>query len=109
MPDRVRPQSSMIVQASITGDDLITLQQYPSLYLLANIRPYIRHILEISLLPLFYPYGRYLALFYIYRLDPTLAYIPRIHSIVFAAWETHSGAVSSTGTVNIYSGNGNVG
>ena len=53
--------------------------------LLANIRPNIRHILGISLLPLFYPYGRYLALFYIYRLDPTLAYIPHSHSSAFIA------------------------
>ena len=53
--------------------------------MLANIRPNIRHILGISLLPLFYPYGRYLALFYIYRLDPILAYIRHSHSSVFIA------------------------
>ena len=53
--------------------------------MLANIRPNIRHILGISLLPLFYPYGRYLALFYIYRLDPTLAYIRHSQSSVFIA------------------------
>ena len=49
------------------------------------MRPNIRHILGISLLPLFYPYGRYLALFYIYRLDPTLAYIRHSHPSVFIA------------------------
>ena len=54
---------------------------------LANIRPNIRHILEISLLPLFHPYGRYLALFYIYRLDPTPAYIRHSQSSVFIAEE----------------------
>ena len=75
---------------------------------LANIRSNIRHIQGISLLPLFYPYGRYLALFYIYGLDPTAPYTSRIQSIVFAAWETHSGAVNSTGTANIYSGHENV-
>ena len=53
--------------------------------LLANLRPNIRHILGISLLPLFYPYGRYLALFYIYRLDPTLAYTRHSHPSVFIA------------------------
>ena len=53
--------------------------------MLANIRPNIRHILGISLLPLFYPYGRYLALFYLYGQDPTLAYIPHSHPSVFIA------------------------
>ena len=43
-------------------------------FVLANIRPNIRHILGISLLPLFYPYGRYLALFYIYRPGSAVAY-----------------------------------
>ena len=53
--------------------------------MLANIRPNIRHILGISLLPLFHPYGRYLALFYIYRLDLTPAYIRHSQSSVFIA------------------------
>ena len=53
--------------------------------MLANIRPNILHILGISLLPLFHPYGRYLALFYIYRLDPTPAYIRHSQSSVFIA------------------------
>ena len=55
--------------------------------LLANILPNIRHILGISLLPLFYPYGRYLALFYIYGLDLTLAYTRHSQSSVFIAEE----------------------
>jgi len=58
---------------------------------LANIRPNIRHILGISLLPLFYPYGRYLALFYIYRLDPTLAYITLSHPSVSIARGINTG------------------
>ena len=56
-----------------------------SVNVLANIRPNIRHILGISLLPLFHPYGRYLALFYIYGLDLTLAYIRHSQSSVFIA------------------------
>ena len=54
--------------------------------LLANIRhilPDIRHILRLSLLPLLYPYGRYLALLYSYRQDPAVDYIRHNHSIVF--------------------------
>ena len=53
--------------------------------MLENIRPNIRHILGISLLPLFHPYGRYLALFYIYGLDLTLAYTRHSQSSVPAA------------------------
>ena len=32
--------------------------------------------------PIFYPYARYLALFYIHRLDPAVYHIPHSHSIV---------------------------
>ena len=60
-------------------------------YLLATIRPNIRDILGISLLPLFYPYGRYLALLYIYQLDPTLAYISHSHPSAFIAQEIITG------------------
>ena len=52
-----------------------------SLALLENIRPNIRHILGISLLPLLYPTDD------IYRLDPTSPYIPTGHSFVFIAGE----------------------
>ena len=59
--------------------------------MLANIWPNIRHILGISLLPLFYPYGRYLALFHIYRPGSTLAYITHSHPSVFIARGINTG------------------
>ena len=73
-----------------------------------NIRPNIRHILGISLLPLFYPYGRYLPLFYIYRLDPTSPYIPTGHSFVFIAGEirlvtdSHNGRAKTMTSVLVF-------
>jgi len=65
---------------SLQGAMLKRIFQKGGLHLLANIRPNILHILGISLLPLFYPYGRYLALLYIYRLDPTFPrFLPATH------------------------------
>ena len=66
------------------GSWKIRLQNQGISYLLTNIRQNILQILWISRLTLFYPYGQYLALFYTYRLDPTL-FIRHNHPSVFIA------------------------